>query len=788
MIVAGLVTILFKRLGQPLVLGYIVAGFLAGPHMPYMPTVSDMESVEMWSQIGVIFMMFALGLEFSFKKIVRMGFGPVIAAVCIMVCMMSIGSSVGWLFGWSQMTRLFLGGMLAMSSTTIIYKAFDDMGLQQKKFAKTVMSVLILEDILGIVLMVVLSALAASKKLEGTELLVSLFKLGFILSLWFIVGIFIVPLFLKKNSRYINSETLLIVSVGLCFLLVVLASKAGYSPAFGAFMMGSILAETMEAERIEKAVKSVKDLFGAIFFVSVGMLVDPTVLVQYWPAILALVFSIIIGQTIFGSISFIVSGSNLRDGIQSGFSMAQIGEFAFIIAGLGISLGVTERFLYPVVVAVSIITTFLTPYMIRLAPFAYRFMDKTIPQWGRNRRHRQSKKSTGRKDVRDILQTAHTRSEEVRLPRHTVWRSLLAQLVVQTAAYMIIAWAIILISLSSLLPLCRSVFTHWPGNAICGVTTLLVLSPLLRAVVMRKNHSLEFLYLRRRGLLQRLLLWLTIVVRFLIGTMAVYHVFDYLSPYWWPWHVMASMAVLLLMIGSRRVKYWSIRIERTFRHNLNRRDRALEMEGKPNYARRLHGRDLHIVRLTLPDNTAWAGRSLMDLAFGSKDGIIVVAVLRGSLRINLPEAQERLFPRDIIEVVGDDTSIESFSRRMTSEVEIREHSMAYNREKDGAALQPSNAVSKSSNGTSKSSNSASKSSSGVSKPSNGTFKNTDGALRIERIKIEKLPLFVGRRLADCNVRTTLQGIIIGIEMEDGSLASSSADYVFRPTDVVWVVK
>jgi Kef-type K+ transport system membrane component KefB len=297
LITAGITTIIFKRLGQPLVLGYIVAGFLAGPHMPYTPTVSDTGSIQTWADIGVIFLMFTLGLEFSFKKILRMGQRPIVAALLIIFFMLSIGSATGHLFGWGRMDSLFLGGMLAMSSTTIIYKAFDDLGLRTQKFAGEVLSVLIIEDILGIVLMVILSAMAVSRDFEGGQMLFSMLKLAFFLILWFIVGVYLVPTLLRKGGRWMNSETLVVVAVGLCFAMVVIASAVGYSSAFGAFMMGSILAETMEAESIERVVDPLKNLFGAIFFVSVGMLVDPDILVAYWQPIAVITLVIIAGQS-----------------------------------------------------------------------------------------------------------------------------------------------------------------------------------------------------------------------------------------------------------------------------------------------------------------------------------------------------------------------------------------------------------------------------------------------------------------------------------------------------------
>lgn len=727
LIVAGLVSIIFKRLKQPLVLGYIVAGFLAGPHMPYTPSVSDVESVETWSQIGVIFMMFALGLEFSFKKILKMGFGPVISALCIMACMISIGSGVGWIFGWNSMNRLFLGGMLAMSSTTIIYKAFDDLGLRQKKFTKSVMSVLILEDILGILLMVVLSAVAVSRQFEGAALAMSLVKLGFVLSLWFLVGIFVIPIFFKKNSRFINQETLLIVSVGLCFLLVILASQAGYSPAFGAFMMGSILAETIEAERIEKAIGSVKDLFGAIFFVSVGMLVDPHVLVEYWLPILVIVISIILGQSIFGTMSFILSGNNLRSAIQCGFSMAQIGEFAFIIAALGVSLKVTDKYLYPIVVAVSIITTFLTPYMIK---FSQKLSYSNLSLFSNGNSEKKSISSHLSFSPQSLISNNESAS---------TWMSFITQLIRQTAAYYILTIAAITLSLASLLPFCRSIFGHWTGNIICGLVTIMVIAPFLRPVVMRKNHSPEALYIRKQSTVHQAVFFFMVFVRFFLATWAVYYIFNCLSPLWWGFNIILSVTVIVLIIYSRRVKLISIKLERTFHQNLTRRDRLANEndENNSSYARRLRGRDLHIARLTIPDNSRWGGKRLSQLQFSREDNVIVVAILRGERRINIPGGNSFIFPRDIIEVVGDDSSIEVFSKRMESEVHA---DVSSNKQ-----------------------------------------------LNISRLIIDASSPFLNKSILESNIRQQLGCIVIGIEMQDGTLSIANASYVFKLDDVVWLV-
>ena len=367
LICAGVMTLLFKSLKQPIVLGYIVAGFLASPNMTYMPSVTDMEGIHLWSDIGVIFLLFALGLEFSFKKILKMGAAPIIAAFFIILGMMYVGSFTGSLFGWKEMDCIYLGGMLAMSSTTIIFKAFDDMGLRSERFASLVLSVLIIEDILAIVLMVMLSTLAVSKEFEGSQMLASILQLGLYLVLWFTVGLYFIPMVLRKLKHLMNDETLLITALALCFGMVVAASAAGFSAAFGAFVMGSILAETVEAEKIEHLVAPVKNLFGAVFFVSVGMMVDVNLIIEYIVPILCIILAIMLGQTILSTCSFLLSGQSLKTSMRCSFSLTQIGEFAFILATLGTSLHVTSDFLYPIVVAVSVFTTFTTPYMIRLA-------------------------------------------------------------------------------------------------------------------------------------------------------------------------------------------------------------------------------------------------------------------------------------------------------------------------------------------------------------------------------------------------------------------------------------
>ncbi len=724
LILAAFVTILFKRMGQPLVLGYIVAGFLAGPHMPYTPTVADSGSIQTWADIGVIFLMFTLGLEFSFKKILQMGSKPVIAACTVMFCMMSLGTAAGHAFGWSNMDSLFLGGMLAMSSTTIIYKAFDDLGLRSQKFTGEVLSVLILEDILGILLMVILSAVAVSQRFEGSALAVSMLKLAFFLALWFIVGIYLVPLFLRKTSKWMGDETLLIVSLGLCFTLVFFATRAGYSSAFGAFLMGSILAETVVAEKIEHLVAPVKDLFGAIFFVSVGMLVDPAVLMEYGLPIFAITLVVLVGQMFFGTVSFLVSGQPLRVALQCGFSLAQIGEFAFIIASLGISLGVTSPFLYPVVVAVSIITTFLTPYMIRLAEPAYSLSLHFLP----NR-------------LQERLDTRRSAHYSIA----GAWAHLLKQMSGIVAAYSALSVAAILLCTAVLLPFSRGAFGHWSGNAVSGILTIALVSPFLRAIVMKKNHSEDWKYLESRSRLDKTGLYATFVVRYVIATFAVWYVINFLSPLPSPWrhpvHIFAAAIIVALIVYSRRVKLVSIRMERTFLHNLHLRDAQDAVAGKkkPRYAGRLQGRNIHLAQIQLPPNTRWAGCTLSQLSLGERDGVMIAAVIRADCRINVPSGSTRLYPLDRLEALGDDFTLEQLAKRIGSEIE---------------ELTPN---------------------------------DVDHQLALRRLIIPPVSPLAGTTLRHNGLRDKYRCMAVGFEADDGSIEPPSPERIIASGDALWVI-
>lgn len=564
LICAGVMTLLFKKLKQPLVLGYVVAGFLASPHMPFTPSVMDTANIKIWADIGVIFLLFALGLEFSFKKIVKVGGSAVIAACTIIFCMILLGIGVGMSFGWHRMDCLFLGGMIAMSSTTIIYKAFDDLGLRKKQFTGLVLSILILEDILAIVLMVMLSTMAASHNFEGSEMLGSIAKLVFFLILWFVVGIYLIPLLLRRARKLMSEETLLITSLALCFGMVVLASHTGFSAAFGAFIMGSILAETIEAESIERLVKPVKDLFGAIFFVSVGMMVDPEMIIRYALPIFVITVAVILGQAVFGTLGVILSGKPLKTAMQCGFSLTQIGEFAFIIASLGVSLQVTSDFLYPIVVAVSVITTFLTPYMIRMAEPFSAFVDARLPaSWQR-------------------VLTRYSSGSQTVLNHESLWKSLLLAMTRITVVYSIVSISVITLSFRFVVPLFKNSLPHFWASLLGAVFIILCISPFLRAIMVKKNHSVEFTTLWHDNRANRAPLIATIVIRVVIAALFVAFVIAGLFKASVGLMIGVAVLTVLLMVWSRRLKKQSILIERRFFQNLRSREVRAEYLGEKN--------------------------------------------------------------------------------------------------------------------------------------------------------------------------------------------------------------
>ena len=633
LILGAVVTVLFKWLRQPVVLGYIVAGFLASPHFEYLPSVTTDSNIEFWAQIGIVVLLFSLGLEFSFKKLVNAGGSAVVTAMIIVAGMMCGGFVVGHILGFSAINCLFLGGMLSMSSTTIIIKAFNDLGLQHKKFASLVFAVLIVEDLFAVVMMVLLSSIAVNSTVKGGEMLFSVMKLVFFLIMWFATGVFVLPSLLNKVRRYLNSETLLIMSMGLCLGMAVFSVCCGFSLALGAFVMGSILAGTSFAERIERVVTPVKDLFGSVFFISVGMMVDPHIITQYWAPILVLSGVVIFGMILLGTFGMLVTGQNLKVAIEAGFSLTQIGEFAFIIATLGMSLGVLDPTIYPIVVAVSVLTTFTTPYFIRMADPAYGIIRRLLPR----RLH--------------FLIDRYTESAAAESETGCLWRSLIHRYLWRVMLYSAVLVAMALISQKWVLPWLTGVSEVW-GPLLCALLTLAAMTPFPIAQSFTASKRTE-----RQRLIEanakfdvplvvmtffRLLIGLAIIIYTLSVTFSVAVGF-----------IFGIFIFMLLVFGfSRNVRRRMRGIESRFIDNLN--ERELRRSGRRN---NVVG-NLHMAFMTVGYDCPFVGERLQDSDLRRRYGVSIANIQRGAQVLPVPSGDTRIFPGDVLGVIGTDEEIQ----------------------------------------------------------------------------------------------------------------------------------
>jgi len=740
LISAGFVTILFKWLKQPVVLGYIVAGFIAGPHfenflenliglhsenvvyyLKQLPYVTDMANITTWAEIGVIFLLFALGLDFSLKKLLHVGGTASIATLINMGSMIIIGYIIGAYLGWSKMDSIFLGGMLSMSSTTIIIKAFTDMNLQKKKFAGIVFGMLIVEDVAAIIMMVLLSTVAVSNHVEEMELLNSMLKLMFFMLIWFVVGIYLIPTIFKKLKKYLNDETLLILSVGLCLGMVLFATSVGFSAALGAFVLGSILSETIESKHIEHLVEPLKNFFGAIFFVSVGMMIDPVVIWENMGIILLFTVVVLVGRIIFATLGVIASGQGLKVAVQSGFSLAQIGEFSFIIATLGMSLGVISEMLYPIIVAVSVITTFTTPYCIKVSPAVSDYLEKHMPKnWQK-------------------LIIGYANSNYKNVKKQNDWHKLLKIILIQVVIYTTVAFAIMMFCKTIIYPF---MFKNLPGiwgSLICATITLLFMAPFLRAIIMRKNTSMEFKKLWvdnhfNKGALISLIIFRS-GIAFTLILMALIPLFPKATVSL----IIIAFAFAIVIVMSQGFKAQSKRIEKRFLHNLNQKQVYEDKKAAipTHVANYIKSRDIHIEHFKVSPDSPILGKTLKEINFKQTTGVYVISILRGSGKINIPGADERIYPYDELVVVGCD---EEFS--------LLNKFIRYN---------------------------------DVDEIEEATYH-----INLSQYEIEKGSPLIGKSLKDADTRSKTKTIIINIERGEESITEFSSDFVFLEGDTLWI--
>ncbi len=728
LIAGAITTLVFRKIKQPLVLGYIIAGFLVGPHFHLIPTVADTANIEILAEIGVIFLLFSLGLEFSFKKLARVGGAASVTAMVEIIFITLAGYWLGRALDWSTMDSLFLGGMLASSSTTIIIRAFDELGVKTKQYAKIVFGVLIVEDIVVILLMVLLSTIAVTQAFEGGQILMTVLKLLFFLALWFIAGIFLIPSFLRQVKPLMDEETLLILSIGLCLGMVVLATKVGFSAELGAFIMGSILAETTSAEKIEHVTKPVKELFGAIFFISVGMMIDPAAITKYSVPVIAVTLITLFGKLFSTTMGALLSGQPLKQSVQVGMSMAQIGEFAFIVATLGLSLGVTSDFLFPVAVGASAITTFTTPYMIKSSEKLHGLIERMLP---------------ARWVVRLNRYSTSTQSIQAEDEWKPVRNSYLNVIVTNS----IILTAIILLVVNVLLPyVSKNLDNHFLTRWGTLVGSLAIASPFLWALMAKRPRNYAYRELWMSSSYNRGPLLMLEITRILAGVAFISFLTFKLFNTREALIVTLPLVFFVWFMFTRGLKDFYQRLESRFIGNLNAREIAAASTLAANVTRKnaalqskLVPWDAHIVPMDVPQNADYIGRSLLSLAWREQFGINLAYIKRGDKIMHMPSRNTILLPFDEVGVIGTDEQIQQFKSVFQS-----------------------------------------------------VQKEADPEVELDEISLQKVLVNENSKLRGLDIRTSrirelTDGLVIGVERDDQRILNPDSSLVFEWGDVVWIV-
>ena len=727
LVTAGITTVIFKWLKQPVVLGYIIAGFLIGPNFEWFPVINDHTSVETWSEIGMVFMLFGIGLEFSFKKLKKVGGTVGVTALTELVTMCVVGFLLGKALGWTQMDCIFLGAMLSISSTTIIAKAFEDMKLYREKFSGNVIGELVVEDLEAVLLMVILSTLAVSKTFDGMQLVASMLKLAFFLLVWFLGGIFLVPTVLKWSRKFMSEETLTVFSVGLCFMMVVLANLAGFSSALGAFIMGSILAETLEAEMIHKVTTPIKNLFGAVFFVSVGMMVDPQILVDYWWQILVVTLVLLLFKPLSNVVGRLIAGLGLKQAMQGGFCFCQIGEFSFIIATLGLSYGVIDDFLYPIIVSVSIITTFITPYSIKAAVPAYKWVTEHFPErW----LERLENNDSGIK---------------VKSGKKVNMASFLARQFKNMVIYLAIIIAVILFCFFIGSFIMKYVPRPW-SSAIATAVSLILVSPFLWAMGFKHTLVDTTHKLMEDSRFNKTLIRMVFVLRFVIVAIFAYSVIQhFLNNLFWerlnigsPWYHwinigFALVYTVLLRVLSPAMRFYK-HIEERFMDNLNKRQQVQVFE-----IPEILQENCHLQKMTLSPDSVYSGQIIKDTDFRDNYNVSVVSVERGKQLFELPKSDFQLYPFDKITFVGHEDHL----RLLLPLVEAFDDQLIQEHE--------------------------------------------EGEVDLYKVEIEPDSPLIDVALMDSGLADKYDAMVIAIERGGHFILNPSARITFQPADLVWFV-
>lgn len=730
LIAAAFTTLLFRKIKQPLILGYIIAGFLVGPYLSLTPSVVDAENIKNLAQIGVIFLLFSLGLEFSFKKLMRIGgTASITGFIEISICTSS-GYALGRLMGFSVMDSLFFGGMMASSSTTVIIRAFEELQVKTKQFARVVFGILVVEDIVVILLMVLLSTVAITQKFEGSRMLYTIAKLLFFLILWFIAGIFLIPSLLKRVKKLLDDETLLILAIGLCLGMVVVATQAGFSAELGAFIMGSILAETTKAEKVEHLMKPVKNLFGAIFFVSVGMLIDPEKIITYRYTVLAFFLLILFIKPIAVTIGSLVSGQPLKQSIRVGMSMGQIGEFAFIVATLGLTLGVISDFLFPVAVGASVLTTFTTPYLIKIADKIYFFVERKLPaRW-----------------IRVLNNYANSSAH---IQAESEWRKVIRSYSIIALTNGIVLVALFLISINFLMPFLRFNMKDYTWANITGIViSMLVAFPFLWALMAKRPNNMAYKELWLDKSYNHGPLVVLETVRVLAGILIISFWVDQYFTKTASVALIVSLSVIILFLFNKGIQKFHTRLEGRFLSNFNARDDVSSVKNEASQlffknqfkeSSNISPWDVHLIDLQVDPYAEFIGKTLEEVAWREAYGINVAYIKRADNLIYTPGRNNKLLPFDHVGIISTDEQFQVFKPIFdaTEDVEISD------------------------------------------------FDIND--INIQKIVVDENIRLKGKTIRESKIREITDGLILGIERDGEHILNPTSDTVFEWGDYVWIV-
>lgn len=726
-ITAGLITILFKKIKQPLVLGYILAGFLISSYFPFFPTVVDTDSITTWSEIGIIFLMFHLGLEFNLHKLARVGSTAIITAIVEVIGILAVGFLAGRLLGFGVMDSVFLGGMLSMSSTTIIIKAFDELQLRGKKFTELVFGTLVIEDIVGIFMMVILSTISVSKNVTGGQVAGSLSLMILYLIIWLILGIYFLPTFLNRTIKLMNDEMLLIVSLGVCFGMVILANALGFSSALGAFLSGSLLAGTVHVERIEHLTKGVKDLFGAVFFLSVGMLVNPQTLVEYATPIIVITAVTIFGKLIFSSLGMLLSGQTLDNALRCGFSLAQIGEFAFIIASLGMSLGVTGDYLYPIVVSVSVITTFTTPFCIKTAPKFISVIEKHLP------------------DSLVAKLNKYTSEDQAEKEKDNDWYLYIKKYFRRVVVFGGLMLVIAIFGIHVAEPALSGYMGKTAADTITCVLIYVFMAPFVGPMMNLHNNLFTSLWLKRKSfrlpLIVLNLIKVAIAVSIAMIPLAV--LFNVKAI----WLFFIIVGIMVILGRSDGMTGWYLQLETRFLRNFN--ERIIKREEALGMKETWLDNKLHIISFFAPKEGEFLGTPLRELDWGYRYNVYVVKIQRGTHTYILPKENVSIQAGDKVYVVGEEMAIMNFYKIIDSEPCKRMRT--------------------------------------VRQFMDSGYPDVDKALAICAVKITGQEDFAGKSIKNGNVRSHWNCMILGLQRKGLTVIMPNASMIISKGDIMWVM-